>query len=158
MKILLDPQIFIYQKFGGISRYYTELYKAFKKKKGVDIYCPIIYTENLHLKEYSFLKNNWQKIVEVLVKLPFMNIEKIKTKSNEKSFSKTQNIIQKQQFNLFVPTYYNPYFIKHIGSKPFVLTVYDMIYELYPHCFSDAEIIRSEEHTSELQSPMYLVC
>ena len=32
IKILLDPQIFNLQKFGGISRYYTELYTAFKVK------------------------------------------------------------------------------------------------------------------------------
>ncbi len=34
-------------------------------------------------------------------------------------------------YDLFHPTYYDPYFLEAIGSKPFVLTIHDMIPELY---------------------------
>ena len=131
MKIVLDPQIFIYQKFGGISRYYTEIYKHLKEKN-IDIECPIVYTENLHLKEYSFFKNNWQKVIELASKFSYSITEIIKRVLKQKSFRKAEYIVKQGDFDLFVPTYYDPYFLTYIGSKPFVLTVYDMINELFP--------------------------
>src|SRR5690606_18233537 len=34
--------------------------------------------------------------------------------------------------DLFIPTYYDIKFLEYLGDKPFVLTVYDMIHELFP--------------------------
>lgn len=45
-------------------------------------------------------------------------------------------MLKKQDFDLFHPTYYDPYFLQHLQQKPFILTVYDMIHELYPGYFS----------------------
>jgi glycosyltransferase involved in cell wall biosynthesis len=39
------------------------------------------------------------------------------------------------EFDVFHPTFYNDYFLSYIGNKPFVLTVHDMIPELYPQYF-----------------------
>lgn len=137
MKILLDPQIFIYQKFGGISRYFTEVYIAFKKKKNVDIYCPVVYTENLHLKEYALFSNYRQIVVDLSMKLSFTAGQRIKEFYKLKSQKKTKQLLQKQQFDLFFPTYFDPYFLEDIGNTPFVLTVYDMINEIFPHCYKN---------------------
>jgi glycosyltransferase involved in cell wall biosynthesis len=134
MKIILDPQIFIHQKFGGISRYYTEIYKALKDKK-VNILCPIIYSENLHLKEYSYFKNNWQEILKLSSKFSCTLDQKIKLIFKKIAYFNTLRVIKKQQFDLFIPTYFDTYFLKKIGSKPFVLTVYDMINELFPQFY-----------------------
>ena len=41
-------------------------------------------------------------------------------------------LLKKQGFDIFHPTYYDPYFLKHLQRKPFVLTVHDMIHELFP--------------------------
>ena len=46
-----------------------------------------------------------------------------------------------KEFDVFVPTYYNPYFLKFIGNRPFVLTVYDMIHELYPNYLPDNQTV-----------------
>jgi glycosyltransferase involved in cell wall biosynthesis len=51
--------------------------------------------------------------------------------------------IRKQKFSVFHPTYYNPYFLNHIGKKPFVLTVYDMIHERFE------EVRNADRKTSE---------
>jgi glycosyltransferase involved in cell wall biosynthesis len=137
MKILLDPQIFIYQKYGGISRYFTEIYIAFKKKKNVEIACPIVYTENLHLKEYGLFQSNWQLIAEVSSKFSYSIGKKLKDTFKVRSLTKTQGILQQQKSDIFVPTYYDPYFLKNIGNTPFVLTVYDMINEIFPDSFKN---------------------
>jgi glycosyltransferase involved in cell wall biosynthesis len=40
-------------------------------------------------------------------------------------------LLKKQDFDIFHPTYYNPYFMKQLQGKPYVLTVYDMIHEIF---------------------------
>ncbi len=62
---------------------------------------------------------------------------KVKKLLKRKSFAATQDILHQQKIDLFIPTYYDPYFLTEIGSKPFVLTVYDMINELFPQCFPE---------------------
>ncbi len=49
MKILLDPQIFNNQKYGGISRYYTEIFADLTKNSDIEIEVPLIYTNNIYI-------------------------------------------------------------------------------------------------------------
>jgi glycosyltransferase involved in cell wall biosynthesis len=131
MKLLLDPQIFNNQKYGGISRYYTEIFVALKEKNYTDIEVPLIYTNNIYFTE-SKLINSYQKRYAFLLNLISkvgISIRKKTRKANLKSAIKA---LKKQDFDLFIPTYYDTYFLDYIGSKPFVLTVYDMIHELFP--------------------------
>lgn len=130
MKILLDPQIFE-QRFGGISRYYTEIYRYFKNQKGIIIQCPMIFSENLHLQNYGlqpkFIKpflNNF--LTKKYLSKPYLY------KKNKQLCSKT---LSRRNHFLFIPTYYDTYFLNNLNATPFVLTVYDMIHELYPEYF-----------------------
>ena len=43
--------------------------------------------------------------------------------------------------DLFHPTYYNDYFLEEAVNIPFVVTVYDMIHELFPEWFADDEVV-----------------
>lgn len=135
MKILLDPQIFNDQKFGGISKYYSEIYKKLTKKS-IDITLPLLYTENLHIKEFFVARqNSWYHffIRNNIFRRKFIR----KIKRQNLKYAKKE--IAHTDFDLFIPTYYNPYFLDIIGNKPYVLTVYDMIHELFPHYFSASD-------------------
>lgn len=135
IKILLDPQIFNLQKFGGISRYYTEIYNDFENRNDVLIQCPLLYTDNIHFRESPLFRNSYQKKFNLLIKLSkifrYFKPGKLKNRSKER----TLEMLQKQQTDVFIPTFYDPYFIDQIRDTPFVLTVYDMIHELYPEYF-----------------------
>jgi len=136
MKILLDPQIFNDQKFGGISRYFAEINVALGNNKSVKIDFPMAYSENLHLKETYYFKNSFPvNLMLGLMKMPLLR-KKIAKKLKKRNIKETQKSLKKQDFDLFVPTYYNTYFLKDIGTKPFVLTVYDMIHEVLPQYFT----------------------
>jgi glycosyltransferase involved in cell wall biosynthesis len=52
-------------------------------------------------------------------------------------------LLKKQDFDVFHPTYYEPYFLKYIQKKPFVLTVYDMIHEHFPNYFKTNDQTRA---------------
>ena len=134
MKILLDPQTYNEQKFGGISRYYTEVYIELKKMQGVKIECPIVYSDNLHLKEHRLFDSCWNKFLLSKLfkrKARARHLKRMK----EKNFERTEQALKKQDFDVFVATYYNPYFLENLGEKPYVLTVYDMIHEVLPQYF-----------------------
>ena len=58
-----------------------------------------------------------------------MEVKQFLQKLNE---SKATNALNKQNFDIFHPTYYGIEFLDYIGKKPFILTVHDMIHELFP--------------------------
>ncbi|SHK08180.1 glycosyltransferase family 4 protein [Epilithonimonas mollis] len=135
MKILVDPQIFSQQTYGGISRYYTEIFSEIKKRKDIQVILPIYYTDNFYLKTTDLLSKN-KLLTSVYDLLSFFKIS-TKTLRRKKTEKFLTQVCQGNNYDVFVPTYYNPYFLDLITEKPFVLTVYDMIHELFPQYFSD---------------------
>jgi len=147
MKILLDPQIFNQQTYGGISRYYTEIFSELEKREDVEVVLPIYYTDNFYLETSNLLSKN-KILVSFYNLLSFFKIS-TKTLRKKKSEKLLKQVCQDHNYDVFVPTYYNPYFIDLIGEKPFVLTIYDMIHELFPEYFSN-DPYRVTEHKKEL--------
>lgn len=137
IKILFDPQTFNDQKFGGISRYYTELFTQFKEVKEVQIDCPLFYTDNIHYQESCFFEDSFQNKQQFLIRFSKIIRPYLPRKLKKRNTEKTIELLKEQQFDLFIPTYYDPYFVTHLKDKPFVLTVHDMIHELFPHYFEN---------------------
>jgi glycosyltransferase involved in cell wall biosynthesis len=137
LKTLLDPQIFNLQTTGGISKYYTELLSALMDEKSVSITLPLLYTDNLHYKKSPLFNSSFQNKHSFLIRHSKIFRSYQPRKLREKNAENVIRLLKKQEFDLFVPSYYDGYFLKHIGNKPFVLTVHDMINELFPHYFTD---------------------
>ncbi|WP_312089882.1 glycosyltransferase family 1 protein [Chryseobacterium sp.] len=133
MKILLDPQIFDQQTYGGISRYYTEVFSVISKKSDVEVLLPLYSSDNAYVKATDLLVKN--KNLNALYS--FLAFFKISTRTLRRKNSEKllHNAFENKDYEIFIPTYYNPYFLDKIGTKPFVLTVYDMIHELMPQYF-----------------------
>lgn len=135
MKIILDPQIFNQQTYGGISRYYAEVFSVLSEKKNLEIVLPLYKSDNVYVSQTKLLIKNkfWNCFYDTLSAL------KISTRSlrKKKSDRLLNKIFEEKAFDLFIPTYYNPYFLDKIKGKPFVLTVYDMIHELMPQYFEN---------------------
>lgn len=144
MKILLDPQIFNNQKYGGISRYYTEIFVDLTKGNNIEIEVPLIYTNNIYFSESSLI-NKKQKRHAFLLNLIIKAGIGIRKRTRIINTNKSIKALKKQNFDLFVPTYYDTYFLDYIGAKPFVLTVYDMIHELFPQNTSeDSKLVQDK--------------
>lgn len=147
MKILLDPQIFNSQRYGGISRYYTEVFSRLSTNN--DIICPVYSVQNIYFNEsnlVAFRQKAYSFYIRILSKFRIRRIEN----TNERNFIFLKNKVLRQQYDLFVPTYYDPYFVDYIGSKPFVLTVYDMIHELFPEFFiNDKMVVPNKKYLME---------
>jgi glycosyltransferase involved in cell wall biosynthesis len=132
MKVLLDPQIFQLQKYGGISRLFVELWKHSLSHPGFKFECPLLYSENYHLKESGLAPKN---IFGIFNYLHFKGTGRIKDLLKSMSIKQTKKKIRTGQADIFIATYYDPYFLDDLKGKPFILTVYDMIHELFPQYF-----------------------
>lgn len=140
MKVLYDYQIFALQKYGGISRYFFELMNVYYKNKSIDFELPLIFSNNIHIESAPFSNH---KTFFPNLRLGIKN--KYTKYLNKKNLMFSSKIISQQNYDIIHPTYYNPYFLNHIGNKPYVLTIHDMTYEIYPEYF------RKNNDTSELK-------
>jgi len=128
MKILYDHQIFSTQIYGGISRYFIELMKKYENDDEIKYELPLMFSNNHYLEQlsnffyWSFFAGYDFKRRDRIINY----LNGIVSKKN----------IFKKDYDIFHPTYYDPYFLDYIGDKPFVLTIHDMIHEIYPDMFS----------------------
>jgi glycosyltransferase involved in cell wall biosynthesis len=133
--IVYDYQVFAFQKYGGISRYFYEISSRIAQisDRNVRIIAP------LYVNEYFRESSQSNKLMQGLkINKP----EEISSRSIQKSIPKVVNprdIINQQISNILI-SIYNPdiihetYFTtKNIGNKRHkrVITVYDMIHEKF---------------------------
>jgi glycosyltransferase involved in cell wall biosynthesis len=124
MKILFDHQMFSRQRFGGISRYFANVYHTLQNTESLDAEISLINTNNYYVKELN----------GTISHLFGKNLLKKYKRNYRWNRRYSKYIIDKNDYDLFHPTYFNPYFLKNL-KKPFVLTVHDMIYEAMPQYF-----------------------
>lgn len=129
MKVLYDTQVFAWQRFGGISRYFVELMRHMPK--GISPVLPApFFSENAYLPDLG-------------MRLPVKRLDIGSFRLRKKLYEWADNSMARQQlrggaFDVFHPTYYNDYFMNAIGPKPFVLTVHDFTHERYPDLLPDS--------------------
>jgi glycosyltransferase involved in cell wall biosynthesis len=130
-KVLFDHQKFSEQKYGGISRYFSSLIDGVKRDEQFELQLGVLYTDNYYIKdERQPLNNGFGKLL--------LRGKSPKIYKWNKQYSKY--LIKKGDFDVFHPTYFNPYFLKLI-KKPYVITVHDMIYERLPDYFLTGDLL-----------------
>jgi glycosyltransferase involved in cell wall biosynthesis len=140
MKIFYDHQIFTLQKYGGISRYFFELFHSLNRMKDVEILFPLVFSENEYITN-SFCYSNKYSIP--LKKFPFKRalVKHLHRKNRKASMA----MMESRKFDIYHPTYYEPLLLDRLCGKPMVLTVYDMITEIFPEDFKSQEDILGQK-------------
>ncbi len=125
MKIFYDYQAFSIQKYGGVSRLFSELIRIYKSDPSMDCYLSSKFSSNEYLRDID-LKVFSQDIFKSKIgkKLPLL-INHLSTIGD----------LITRDYDIFHPSYYSPYFLQFLGSKPFVLTVHDLTHELLSEYF-----------------------
>lgn len=147
MRVLFDFQAFDMQSHGGVSRCFAELYKHLPAS--VDAKFGIYETENVYLQDMGFhpagytyehflSKRNFPLKWELYkayynIKLGHPGRWNHKPMLNE---FESETLLEQGDFDVFHPTFFFSYFLEHLHGKPFVLTIHDMIPELYPQYFT----------------------
>lgn len=153
MKALYDFQIFSMQQFGGVSRYFYELISSESMNTEIERDLALSTTPNFYLHQNTELKEKfgykYPTNNEILPNIKFRGksrLNKLLNRTGQDTYfsGKMASIakLKSGDFDIFHPTYYDPYFLDFIGNKPYVLTVHDMTHELYPEYFNPGERIR----------------
>jgi len=131
MKIQFDHQVFSLQNYGGVSRYFYELCKELNKINDTETYIPLVLSNNHYISDMSITNHT-----EFMPNKNFRGKTRLKNTINRLN---TQLRFNKFEYNVFHPTYYDPYFLNKIGDKPLVITIYDMIHEKFSEMFPSQE-------------------
>jgi len=124
MKILFDHQIYERQTFGGVSRYFTELYLHLIQLGQVQPEMTVKYSSNIYLRQQIDQYKNISPVeIRGLGKYGFL----LRRTLNHLA---TQKRIKQNQHDLLHPTYYSNRYL-HLNKRPLVVTVFDMIHEIY---------------------------
>jgi len=145
MRVLYDHQAFQMQYFGGVSKCFCELIKHLPQE--VDATISIVQSDNVHLWESQLVRglkhvlmdhHKWNcehpgRFMDLLYLVANKYLPLNTADSQNRRI--TNKTLQEQHFDIFHPTYFKPEFLNYLGRKPFVLTVHDMMPELYPQQF-----------------------
>jgi glycosyltransferase involved in cell wall biosynthesis len=121
MKILYDQQIFSFQNYGGISRYFYELISRVGRTEN-EVLIDGKFSNNIYLPKLKggvgdfFPKFN----------LPYKNVLSFYANVFLDSYH-----LKGADFDILHATYFHPYFLNYLKGKPYVITVYDMAHELF---------------------------
>ncbi|MBR5150245.1 MAG: glycosyltransferase family 4 protein [Bacteroidaceae bacterium] len=124
-KILYDNQMFTFQRFGGVTRYFADLLYNLPSNEFVGelpmVFCENHYVTNTYGREYrtlSFPKNYRirRRIYQIANRVA------------------TLHALRTGGYDIFHPTYYSPYFLPFVKQRKraFVLTIHDMTFERFP--------------------------
>jgi glycosyltransferase involved in cell wall biosynthesis len=133
MNILFDNQIFVQQAYGGVSRLFYELIKNLCEKEGANIF----FFHGFYINRFP--------VEDFKKKMKFYFGKRISQPPYTAKFIRVFNTIlfnlfkPRRKIDIFHPTDYSPVALRWKKS-PLVLTVYDMIYELFPHFFKDIKV------------------
>lgn len=149
MKVLYDYQAFAMQAFGGVSRSFAQLISHLPGDIQYEIAINKCRNEHLHesgiapdvrhqqypfacLSRYSWGNKAFKAYNHFFERMPGQRVS-IKA-------------LQRGDFDVFHPTFFNTYFLRYLNNKPFVLTVHDLTYEVLsvkPHRNDDQVAQRS---------------
>ncbi len=147
IRVLYDHQVFTWQNFGGISRYYADLLSALHTSAAFEPKLSLLYSDNAHIGETAPWKDALLPKSACKRPLSARLFRRYRARHSAAAMNRQHSIAALQQgdHDLVHPTYYDPYFIEHLGGKPAVITVYDMIHELYPEHYLDDHTVREKE-------------
>lgn len=137
MKILYDYEIFANQKYGGISRYFYEIIQRLVEEN----HCDISLFQGFNVNEYPFHEFSHDLTEYYSWSRP--NVPK-----SSKLFS-FFNLVgfeiyswRKTDIDIYHPTYYPKVRLGN-QAKYLVITIHDLIHELYPHLFENSKKINT---------------
>ena len=129
MKIFYDHQIFSYQTYGGISRYFFELMNQFQQLRGPDFQLALKYSDNVYLKSLKGAAvEQLPSVLKPGSKLRFLATYLLNKRLSSRS-------LRRGDFDVFHPTFFDPSFLSLLKGRPFVVTLHDMTPEIFPVLF-----------------------
>lgn len=146
MTIQYDHQIFCEQQFGGISRYFYELIKGASQIEGIKTILDVKYSDNVFLQKL-YPDNSWLTHAKFKGKRDVVRLI---------NYYHTKWATNKNQFDIFHPTYFNNSCLQNAHGKPIVITVLDLIDEKY-HVNNPAFVSLIKQRKKTIAAAQYII-
>lgn len=140
MKILYDQQAFDMQQYGGVSNCFVQLISHLPE--GIEYEISLKECDNVHLRDSGLMDIKPMSLSprNFILKKHFLGQGVLYGWYSQLFPSMTSfgrnclysiEKLKKGDFDVFHPTFFDPYFLSYLKGKPYVLTVHDMIPELF---------------------------
>lgn len=138
MRVLFDYQAFSIQDCGGVSRCFSELYKHLPDEINAEL--GLLESNNEYVRGWNGVHPVGYAYRRFICKNDFLGkghlhlwTDWLRKPKYYPNFNKNYciELLKKGAFDVFHPTYFDPYFLPYLNGKPFVLTIHDMIPELF---------------------------
>src|SRR5712671_6810886 len=135
IKVLYDDEIFSSQTTGCVSRYFAEIISHLHRIPDMSISLPLVLTANEYIRTCdlfhgaampSHFNFKGRRILFRLFNRPCLMRE-----------------LHKREFDVFHFTYYDINLLHYLGDKAFIITIHDLIPELFDGSINNAISIRS---------------
>lgn len=147
VRVLYDHQIFHFQRYGGISRYFTELIKVYLTSGAIEPLLPFRYSANEYLLKlngpFTFQRPSFIGEFNFPLKRGLWSVRNRLFPSFDSSKKNEAEVIQRLRsgtFDIYHPTYYDNKYFNYLDGQKVVITIHDLIYELYPKYFDPQEV------------------
>lgn len=165
MNILFDHQAFAMQTHGGVSRSFAELYRHLPDDCKATV--SLRESDNAYIGDLPGVRPKGYGYKHFICKKYFRGKGRLHVWTDrwrkvkyypDYNRNYTVSIMQQGGFDVFHPTYFDDYFVPYLNGKPFVLTIHDMIPELYPQYFRRDDFqIRMKRRLAPLASAIIAV-
>lgn len=135
MRILYDHQAFTGTIYGGVSRYFADLMGNLTTD-GHAVHLATGFSNNFYLQNQRYFKG---KPYTYFLGYPLT----CTVLSHLNRLGAAFNLC-KSKFDVFHPTFYNPYFLDFIGKKPFVITYHDAIKDKFGEKYGHLDNVSKE--------------
>jgi glycosyltransferase involved in cell wall biosynthesis len=129
MRVLIDHQIFSYQKYGGISRYFAELMKYYSTDNQIDYLLGVKESANESLINTGLAQKHNISIPASDAGFCGLALKYLKNNLY------TKKLMRSEKIDIFHPTFFFPGLARYAKETPTVITVLDMIPELFPEAY-----------------------
>ena len=147
MRVLFDHQAFELQRWGGVSRIYLELLRGLPGR--VDVELTLVRSLSEYVPELNRLlgldvtdaghPETFLGGARAPLRRQLWSLRKRLSPATLAPRVNRAHAIARLRagaHDLFHPTYFDPYFLEHLGGRPFVLTIYDLAHDVFPALFS----------------------
>ena len=136
------------QTHGGVSRCFVELYRHLPTDISAEISlreCNNAYIIGLGLVprenevfEHWLFNFRWPYKSKMFTAYQWLKWRNKELYWNKFLYNQSKSIelLKKGSYDIFHPTFFDTYFLPYLQGKPFVLTIHDMIPELYPQYYN----------------------
>ena len=154
MKVLYDAQVFHMQRFGGISRLFTELFRELTRRSGIEWKIELDFPHHPYIRDLEQEQGALTNYSKYLSGIDFKGKGRLfkgwkKLSIGKSERERTMRWLRTRKVDVFHPTYYDDYFLSYVAETPLVLTVYDMIHELFPQFLNDPATVERKARLIE---------